>query len=213
MNSLNHKSFNPKIMKRNTLYKLGLIGLFIINSLLLSENSSANQNELNQEKPAPVFSIPNHEGQLFSLKKLNQNGAVVVFLSTQCPVSNAYTSRLIDLARYAKKNKLTFLGINSNATEDISDILSHAKRKQLNFVVLKDEGNLVADRYGAKVTPEVFFIDNDFKIRYHGPVDDNQRRDKVKQSYLKNAINAYLEGEEINPSEVEPKGCIIKRMR
>jgi len=200
-------------MNRNRLKKISSAALILISIFLFVQPIQANQNALKPGEKAPFFTIPNHEGTMFSLNKLNTKGAIIVFISVQCPVSNAYTTRMIELAKYAKQNNLLFLGINSNATEDLEDVVSHVKHKKLNFEVLKDEANEVADQFGARVTPEVFLIDKSFMVKYHGPIDDNQRQDRVEKNYLKDAIDAYLAGQNINPTDVSPKGCIIKRMR
>ncbi len=199
------RNFKPKHIR--------LILLMVFGMLMVTNSAYSDQKAYQPGQQAPLFSIPNHEGTMYSLKNMNKNGVILVFLSTQCPVSNAYNSRLIQMADYAKKQNLAFIGINSNATEDLSDILTHIKQKRLNFLILKDESNIVADKYGAKVTPEVFFIGKSFEILYHGPIDDNQRKERVEKRYLRNAIDAYLNGEEIVPDQIKPKGCIIKRMR
>jgi hypothetical protein len=60
--------------------------------------------------------------------------------------------------------------------------------------VLKDEGNRVADLYQAKVTPEVFLIDSNFVLRYHGRIDDSQNPARVTRRDLQEALDAILAG-------------------
>ncbi|ACF12527.1 alkyl hydroperoxide reductase/ Thiol specific antioxidant/ Mal allergen [Chloroherpeton thalassium ATCC 35110] len=176
--------------------------------------AAAAQISLQPGDKAPDFSIPDHDGESYRLsKRKGKVGFVIVFLSTECPVSNAYNFRLIKLAKYAKENNLDFIGINSNQTESFEEVYTHAKAKSLNFPVLKDEENKVADMYGASVTPEAFLIDKNLIVQYHGPIDDNQREERVTEPYLHDAIEQLLNGKHISPDNVKPRGCIIKRFR
>ena len=46
------------------------------------------------------------------------------------------------------------------------------KKHKIEFPLLKDVGNVIADRLGAVRTPEVFLLDNDRVVRYWGRIDD-----------------------------------------
>lgn len=192
---------------RKTIASFVIAMTFVVPSIVFGQNA------LQPGAKVPNFSIPDYEGQMYSLSKSGaKNGVVVVFVSTQCPVSNAYNSRIIKLAELAKQSNLDFIAINSNATESLEDVKRYALEKGLKFPVLKDENNVVADQFGATVTPEVFLIDKNQTVRYHGGIDNDQREAKVTERYLENAIKAYVGGGQIQPSDVQPKGCIIKRM-
>ncbi len=96
-----------------------------------------------------------------------------MFISTQCPYSNAYNDRMRDMAAAYSKKGVQFVGINSNKTETVQDAVDHAKKHGHTFTILKDPGNKVADLYDARHTPEVFVVDKDGKLRYHGRIDEN----------------------------------------
>lgn len=66
------------------------------------------------------------------------------------------------------------MGINSNSAEPAAEVEAHAARNGFRFAVYKDADNLVADRFGAQVTPEVFVIGRNGLILYHGSIDDAQ---------------------------------------
>ncbi len=48
--------------------------------------------------------------------------------------------------------------------------------------MLKDQGNVIADRLGARVTPEVFILDSGWTLRYHGALGNSHQSTKVKGS-------------------------------
>src|SRR6478672_4470048 len=73
------------------------------------------------------FSLPDINGNAQSLKDLSgKNGAVVVFLSAQCPVVRGYVPRINQLAADYQAKGINFVGINSNATEDLNWVKSNA---------------------------------------------------------------------------------------
>ena len=162
--------------------------------------------------PAPDFSLPGSDGATHSLAQAGSaKGTVLIFVSTRCPVSNAYNDRMAELASRYQPQGVRFLGVNSNKAEMPDEIASHAKDHKLSFPVLKDAGNKVADLYGASVTPEAFVIDPSGVLRYHGRIDNSQDRGDVKSRDLAEALDALLAGKEIQPKEAKAFGCSIKR--
>src|SRR5947199_123589 len=51
------------------------------------------------------------------------------------------------------------VGIKANSTEPIEEVKQHAADKGLTFIILKDKGNRIADRFDAQVTPEAYLLD------------------------------------------------------
>ena len=119
---------------------------------------------------------------------------VVLFVATRCPVSLAYDSRMAKLAADYQPKGVKFYGVNSNKQEDIAEIAGHAADKKLGFPVLKDPGHVIADRFGAQVTPEAYVLDAQGKLVYHGQFDNEKNEAKVTQTGLKDALDAVLAG-------------------
>ncbi|MCS7012424.1 MAG: thioredoxin family protein [Chloroherpetonaceae bacterium] len=160
----------------------------------------------------PNFTLPTIDGELYSLyAQKGKKGFVVVFISTQCPVSNAYNARYIKLAEMAKQSLIEWIAINPNETEPLDEVRLHAREKGFPFPVLKDEGNRVTDLFGAKYTPEVFLLDANFRLLYRGRIDDNQREERVVSKDLEEAIAAYLAGLRVPNPVTTARGCLIKR--
>ena len=160
------------------------------------------------------FALKNYDGKDVDLKALTGNKAVVlIFVATQCPVSNAYNERMAALpGDYAAKG-VAVVGINANRQESAAEVASHAKQHGFSFPVLKDPGNLQADRFGAQVTPEAFVFDAGWTLRYHGRIDDNQRGDNITSGDLRAALDALLAGKDVPVKETKAFGCTIKRVR
>ncbi len=158
------------------------------------------------------FTLPDVNGQNHSLKSLTgKNGAVLLFIAVQCPVSNAYNERMEKLAADYKAKGIAVIGINSNVAEDAGTVKAHAAEHNLTFPILKDAGNKIADRLGANVTPEAYFIDANGKLLYHGRIDNNRNAAQIETSDLRNALDAALAGKAIEKTEAKAFGCTIKR--
>jgi peroxiredoxin len=166
--------------------------------------------------PAPDFTLPSAaDGKTVALKELlAKNKAVaVVFVATKCPVSNAYNTRMAALGREYAAKGIPLVGINSNKTEPAAEVKEHAEKHGFTFTVLKDEGNRIADAYGATRTPEVFVVDPKGNLVYHGRIDENQDEPQnVKSPDLRNALEAILAGRPVPAAETKAFGCTIKRV-
>ena len=193
-----------------------LAALFVIAGVVIATNGRALEGEI---PAAPAigatvdnFTLPDADGNEKALSSLKgKNGTVLIFMSVQCPVSNAYNERMEKLAQDYKAKGIAVIGINSNSTEDAAAVKNHASAKGLTFTILKDSGNKVADKLGATRTPEAYFLDASNKLVYHGRIDNNQNASLIEANDLRNAIDASLAGKPVEKTEAKAFGCSIKR--
>jgi peroxiredoxin len=158
------------------------------------------------------FTLPDAGGTAHTLASLaGKNGTVLIFIAVQCPVSNGYNERMEKLALAYKARGINVIGINANSTESAADVKAHAAKNNLTFMILKDDGNKVADQLGATRTPEAYFLDNNNKLLYHGRIDNSRDLDQVNSSELRDALEAALAGKPIEKSTANAFGCSIKR--
>jgi peroxiredoxin len=158
------------------------------------------------------FTLPDVDGTSRSLKSLaGKNGTVLLFIAVQCPVSNAYNERMEKLAQDYKAKGIAVVGINSNVAEDAAAVKAHATEHKFSFPILKDAGNKIADKLGANVTPEAYFIDANNKLLYHGRIDNARNVAQLETSDLRNALDAALNDKPIEKTEAKAFGCTIKR--
>ncbi len=180
--------------------------LFIF--LLVSISSQASK-----LKKAENFILEDYKGKSHSLTDYSDSKAIVLmFIATRCPISNAYNSRIVKLYDDYHNKNLVFIGINSNKQEDVEEVAEHAKKNKFVFPVLKDPKNIIADKYDAQVTPEIFVLNSNLEILYHGRIDDSQREDDVKTNDLRNALDEILAGKSVSNKETKAFGCTIKRV-
>lgn len=163
----------------------------------------------------PTFTLSNPAtNSMQSLQELSagKKATVLIFVATQCPVSNAYNTRMANLAAAYKDKGVQFVGINSNKQESAAEVVRHAKQNGLTFPILKDPNNKIADQYDAKVTPEVFVVDAKGNLAFHGPIDDKQDVPDVKLTYLKDALDSLTQGRSVVIKGARSFGCTIKRV-
>ena len=158
------------------------------------------------------FKLTDTNGKEQSFDSLKgEKGAVLVFLSAQCPVVRGYNERINQIAAdYAAKG-INFIGINSNATESLQWVKANALEIGYKFPVLIDTGAVLADKLGADVTPEVFYFDAKNVLLYHGAIDNDRSGKNVTEGYLKTAFDASLGGKKIEKTSANAFGCSIKR--
>ncbi|MCA1588957.1 MAG: thioredoxin family protein [Acidobacteria bacterium] len=159
------------------------------------------------------FTLPDTDGKTRSLKELQgKRGAVIVFLSAQCPVVKGYNERINQVAAdYAAKG-INFIGINSNSTEDLNWVKTDAATVGYKFPVLIDKGNVLADKLGATVTPEVYYLDAKNVLLYHGAIDNDRSGKAPTEMYLRTAFDSSLAGKPIAKTRANAFGCSIKRV-
>ncbi len=163
-------------------------------------------------KTVDNFTLSDYDQKEHSLNDYAGSKAIVLmFFSTRCPVSNSYNERMEKLYQTYGKKGVTFLGINSNAMEDIKEIKKHALEKNLNFTLLKDVNNVIADKLNVSVTPETFILDHNGNILYHGRIDDSMNESDVKSHDLKNALDEVLAGKRVSTPLTKIFGCSIKK--
>ena len=163
------------------------------------------------------FKLGDFRGTEHSLSDFAKSKAVVIaVLGTECPLAKTYGPRLAELAAAYQDKGVTFLGIDANRQDSLAEMAAFARDSGIAFPLLKDTGNVVADKLGAERTPEVFVLDKNHKIRYRGRIDDRSGvgyiRDKVEENYLGDAIDAVLAGKKVKTPKVEPVGCLIGRV-
>lgn len=159
------------------------------------------------------FTLPDYNGKEHSLSDYKNSKAIVImFVATECPVSNAYNSRMEDLFKEYSPKGISILGINSNKAESVEDIKEHAEEKGLTFTILKDKNNVIADEFEASSTPEVYVLNGEFDILYHGRIDNSKNEADVVTQDLKNALDEILAGKEVTNKTTKAFGCSIKRV-
>jgi peroxiredoxin len=158
------------------------------------------------------FTLPDTNGENKSFNDLKgEKGAVVVWLSVQCPMVKAYNDRINEIAAEFQSRGINFIGINSNVSESPEAIKTHAAQ-HYKFPVLIDKGNVLADKFGATKTPEIYYFDAKNVLLYHGAIDNDKNGTNITANYLRDAASSNLSGKKIETPSTNAFGCTIKRV-
>ena len=195
-------------MKRKSILFAALIATITFFSFA---NISSANDEFAVGKTLENFKLPDTNGKMQSFEELKgKNGAVVVFLSAQCPVVKGYNERIGKIAAAYQAKGINFIGINSNSTESLDWVKSNAA-ENYKFPVLIDKDNVLADKFGANVTPEVFYFNDKNVLVYHGAIDNDRSGKNITDNYLTVAFDSSLNGKPIAKTSANAFGCSIKR--
>jgi peroxiredoxin len=172
-------------------------------------------------KQVDEFSLQDFRGKQHALADLKDSKLVVVaFLGVECPLSKLYGPRLAELAKQYESQGVTFIAVDSNRQDSITDMAQYAKTHEINFPFLKDLNNRLADKLGAARNPQVFVLDAGRVVRYAGRIDD-QYGFRTGSGYAKTtansrdlgaALDALLAGKTVSQSTTEAIGCLIGRV-
>ena len=180
-------------------------------SLFLAVAIAAQPAKVTVGQPAPDFALKDTTGKAHALKAYRGQTVVIGFVGTKCPIANAYITRMNGIAAEYKAKNVVFFGINSNVNEPLKLVKEHAAKAKYVFSILKDASNVVADSYGATVTPEMYIIDGAGVLRYHGRVDNASDEKRVERHDLRVALDEMLAGKTISKADLKAFGCVIKR--
>ncbi len=196
-------------MKRKSLLFIAIFSLF---AFTISPVAAGNEFAVGSK--LENFKMTGTDGKEHSFNDLKgKNGSVVIFLSAQCPVVKAYIERIDEIAAEYKAKGINFIGINSNHrdAESLEWVTSDAA-ENFKFPMLIDTNNVLADKLGATVTPEVYYFNADNVLLYHGSIDNDRSGRNIQERFLKSAFDATLAGEKIEKARTNAFGCTIKRV-
>lgn len=196
-------------MRRKSIFLVMILALL---AFVSTANVGSAKGDLAVGTKLENFTLPDLSGAEQSFNKLKgKNGAVLVWLSAQCPVVKGYNERINQVADELKAKDINVIGINSNATESLDWVKSNASEVGYKFPVLIDRGNVLADKLGATVTPEFYYFDKENVLLYHGALDDDRQGKNVKTNYLRDAADSVMSKRPIKMTETKAFGCSIKR--
>jgi peroxiredoxin len=143
---------------------------------------------------------------------------VLVFYSTECPISNYYSAALNALHSEYPISKLRIVGLCVDPDKSTQELIEHAREYRLGFPLVHDSSGCVARRFDVKVTPEVVVLDERSATRYQGRIDDQYQARQKKTAAptkrdLSDAVARILAGEPVAVGCTEAVGCPLPAIR
>ena len=176
--------------------------------------------------PAPGFSLTGADGATHSLADYSASKVlVVIFTCNHCPIAQMYEERINQLYADYQGKSVAVIAIQGNDpkairvdeldSSDISDTLPEMKIRvqfhHLEYPYLYDgETQTVTEAFGPKATPHVFVFDQQRKLRYEGRFDNSYRKELVKSTEVREAIEALLADKPVAVAHTGVFGCSTK---
>ena len=186
------------------------------------------------------FSLLDYRGKYHELRRADARVVVLFFTSFGCPIARQSVPKLRILRNDYASRGVEFWLVNSSPQDDPDDstlenlvrgrgrglvpqsVLAdpEALRSEIlkatvgRMPILRDELQLVAQKFGVTRTCEVIAIDTkNSAIIYRGALDDQStegaQKPKATEKYLVNALEEFLAGKPITTSTAPAHGCRI----
>jgi peroxiredoxin len=164
---------------------------------------------------APLFALPDTAGGDVRLEPVHHAASVVVFTANGCPFARAWHDRVQNVARDYAERGVAVLQVVSNDDTDhpedsVAAMADRVAAGELAGPFLRDAEQSVARAYGATATPEVFVLDREGVVRYHGAPDGDHDDPGQGAAWLREAVEGVLAGRPVARPLTSPAGCSIK---
>jgi hypothetical protein len=165
---------------------------------------------------APSFELPSVNGSSEALGEGGDAATVVYWTCNHCPYALAWHERLLAAAGDYGDRGARFLAVNSNDAERYPQDGPEAMRARVEGEggwpnpYLYDESQEVARSFGAERTPDVFVLDSELRLRYRGAPDADYEDEAQNAAWMREALDAVLDGRDPARAETDPVGCTIK---
>ncbi len=168
---------------------------------------------------APEFQLPDvSSGKTVRLEDLTEKKALLVmFICRHCPFVKHVQNELARLGKDYASQALGIVAISSNDAAAYPDDSPESLREMASdlgftFPLCYDESQDIARAYAAVCTPDFFLFDDKRRLAYRGQLDDSRPGNgkPVTGRDLRAAIDAILNGRQVEPNQKPSIGCSIK---
>jgi len=116
---------------------------------------------------APDFTLSDTEGVSYTLSKLKGKTVLLSFGASWCPFCVEEVSALVKIQKNNKDKNFQLLAINLDRS--IDKAIKFKNKKKLNYPLLFDGDNKVANAYSVRGIPANFVVDKDGQMYSFGP--------------------------------------------
>ena len=139
---------------------------------------------------------------------------VIVFVGTDCPISNGYMPELGRLAERWKEKPVRILAVYSLDGMTAEAARKHAAEYKLPWPTLADASLAIAKTYRAETMPSGVVIDSAGKVVYRGRIDNRyagygKLRPQPSSFEIRDVVDTLLRGEAPGVKAEPAIGCPI----
>lgn len=147
------------------------------------------------------------------LKSAGGKVVVLVFVRTDCPISNRYAP-IIQKLSAEHAGKAAFWLVYPSKSESAEAIRKHEREYGYKIPALRDPQHVLVKKSEVQITPEVAVFDAGKRLVYHGRIDNlyediARARSAATTHELEDAISAALSGKTLAVDATHGVGCYI----
>jgi len=165
----------------------------------------------------PHFSLSDTSGRIHTPADwVGKRAVVLLFVSTDCPLSNRYVPEMNRIASAYASRDVAFFAVQGDATTPLDQVRAHVKEFGYTFPYLIDPEEALAAYTGAASTPEAAVLSPKGDLLYLGRLDNRledfgKERIRVTEFDLRDALDAVLAGKPVPRPRTKALGCAITR--
>jgi len=143
----------------------------------------------------------------------DKKAVVLIFISRDCPISNAFVPEMNRIAADYGSRAAIYL-VQADVELSADEARKHAELFQIKPPVLLDPQLQLARRTKARVTPEAVVITPGGETVYQGRINDlyaalTKKRAEPTTHDLRSALDALLSGKPVPTASTKAIGCSI----
>ncbi len=161
------------------------------------------------------FSLVDHAGKFHELYYYSDKKAIVIISQGNgCPIIRQSLPYIKQLSDQYEPLGVVFFMINANPQDSWAAIADEAKAYGIDIPILEDKSQVIARSLNLTRTAEAIVINpRNWNKVYQGAVSDQwgyaAQKTEAGHQYIKEAIDALLQGKLIPVSTAPVKGCLI----
>lgn len=164
------------------------------------------------------YALFDSSGELHRLSRYNDSKAIVLWVQGNgCPIVRNAVSDFNDIVNDYEDKGFTFFLLNSNTQDDPDETSIEANKFDFSAPVLLDNIQLVADALDVKITSEAIVLHpTSREVIFRGPLnnrlDYGAQKNEPTETYLRDALDAILQGKQPVSKEKMTRGCTVTRL-
>ena len=167
------------------------------------------------ERPI-VTDLDGHE--VDPLTDIQAEAVVLIFVASDCPISNRYAPVMQDFELEYGPQGVTFYLVYPDPDNTAAIVRTHQSDYSLSMPALRDPWHVLVERSEVRVTPEVAVFVPEGHLVYHGRIDNRyvdygDARPEATEHDLKDVLDTILAGEPALFVNREGTGCIIADLK
>jgi hypothetical protein len=140
--------------------------------------------------------------------------SVLIFVRTDCPISNRYAPELMRLSRAFAKRGAEFFIVYADPAETRAAISRHLREFRYPGIGIRDPAHALVRVAKATVTPEAAVFSRGGELLYHGRIDNRfvelgKAMQAPTRHDLEDAIEAALHGRAVDEPTAPAIGCYL----